>query len=93
MTSIRLYLFLIALGIIATIVGAFQFNLMLLVSGAGWAVFWLAAEIGLIVHEYRGMARLMAVHDKLLVASIRAQGFELEGMAVLEETEPEKTGP
>ena len=85
MFVVRLYIVLIALGLIGAIAGAYLSNLLLLTGGAAWAVFWLALEIGLIIHQYRGMARLMAVHDKLIIASIKAQGFEVEGVAALEE--------
>jgi hypothetical protein len=87
MFVVRLYIFLILLGLIAAVAGAYLGNTLLLTSGAAWAVFWFSLEVGLIIHEYQGMARLMAVHDKLIVASIKAQGFELEGMASLEEEE------
>jgi hypothetical protein len=84
---VRLYIALISLGLIGAVVGAYLGDLLLLTAGAAWAVFWLALEIGLIIHQYRGMARLMAVHDKLIIASIKAQGFELEGVTSLEEEE------
>ena len=90
MTSIRLYLGLIAAGNFAAIAGAYYNNLLLTIGGAAWSVFWLAAEIGVVIHEYRAMARLMILHDKLLIASIKAQGFELEGFATFEEI-PEET--
>ncbi len=87
MILVRLYVGLIGLGLIGTVAGVYLGNPLLTAAGAAWAVFWLALEIGLIIHEYRGMARLMAVHDKLIIASIKAQGFELEGVASLEEEE------
>ena len=87
MFIVRLYIVLIALGLIGAVAGAYLANFLLLTGGAAWAVFWLSLEIGLIIHQYQGMARLMAVHDKLIIASIKAQGFELEGVAALEEEE------
>jgi hypothetical protein len=88
MFIIRLYVSLIGLGLLGAVAGAYLGNPLLLTGGAAWAVFFLSAEIGLILHEYQGMARLMAVHDKLIVASIKAQGFEIEGMtSALEEEE------
>ena len=87
MSIIRFYVVLIGVGLLAAVTGAYLGNLLLLTAGAAWALFFLALEIGLIINEYQGMARLMAVHDKLIVASIRAQGFEIEGMAALEEEE------
>jgi hypothetical protein len=87
MFIVRLYIVLIALGLIGAVAGAYLTNSLLLTGGAAWAVFWLSLEIGLIIHQYQGMARLMAVHDKLIIASIKAQGFELEGVATLEEEE------
>lgn len=87
MIVVRLYIGLILLGLIGAVAGAYLGNTLLLTGGAAWAVFWFSLEVGLIIHEYRGMARLMAVHDKLIIASIKAQGFELEGVASLEEEE------
>ena len=87
MVTVRLYTVLIALGLLGAVAGAYFRNVLLLTVGAAWAVFWLALEIGLIIHEYRGLAQLMAVHDKLIIAMIKAQGFELEGVAALEEEE------
>ena len=87
MAIVRLYVVLIALGLLGAVAGAYLGNILLLTGGAAWAVFWLALEIGLIIYEYRGMAQLMAVHDKLLIATIKALGFELEGVATLEEEE------
>jgi hypothetical protein len=87
MIVVRLYIGLILLGLLAAVAGAYLGNTLLLTGGAAWAAFWFALELGLIIHEYQGMARLMAVHDKLLIASIKAQGFELEGVTSLEEEE------
>ena len=87
MFIVRLYIVLIGLGLAGAVAGAYLGNPLLLTGGAAWAAFWLALEIGLIIHQYQGMARLMAVHDRLIIASIKAQGFELEGAAALEEEE------
>lgn len=87
MVLVRFYIGLILLGLIGAVAGAYLANALLLTGGAAWAVFWLSLEVGLIIHQYRGMARLMAVHDKLIIASIKAQGFELEGVVSLEEEE------
>ena len=87
MVTVRLYIVLIALGLLGAVAGAYLGNVLLLTGGASWAIFFLALEIGLIIHQYRGMASLMAVHDKLLIATIKALGFELEGVADLEKEE------
>jgi len=87
MAIVRLYVTLIALGILAAIAGAYLGNPLILTAGAGWALFWLALEIGVIIREYQGMARLITFHDKLIIASIKAQGVEIEGVAALEEEE------
>lgn len=87
MTVVRLYIALILLGLLGAIAGVYWHNLLIATIGVSWAIFFLALEIGLIIYEYQGMARLMAVHDKLIIASIKAQGFELEGVASLEEEE------
>ena len=87
MVIVRLYIGLILLGLLGAVAGAYLGNTLLLTGGSAWAAFWLSLEVGLIIHQYQGMARLMVVHDKLIIASIKAQGFELEGVASLEEEE------
>ena len=87
MLTVRLYIFLILLGLLGAIAGVYLKDFLIATVGAAWALFFFALEVGLIIHEYQGMARLMAVHDKLIIASIKAQGFELEGAASLEEEE------
>ena len=87
MIVVRLYIGLILLGLLGAVAGVYLKDPLIATVGAAWAVFFFALEVGLIIHQYMGLARLMAVHDKLLIASIKAQGFELEGVASLEEEE------
>jgi hypothetical protein len=87
MIVVRLYIGLILLGLLGAIAGVYLHNLLIATVGAAWALFFFALEVGLIIYQYQGLARLMAVHDKLIIASIKAQGFELEGVASLEEEE------
>jgi hypothetical protein len=77
--TIRFYIIFISLSVFTAIAGAYFDNRLALVSGAGFAVLFLSLEIGVIIHEYSGMAKLMQIHNNLLVATLKGLGFEIEG--------------
>ena len=77
--TIRFYTVFIALSVFTAIAGVYFDNRLALVAGAGFAVIFLSLEIGVIIHEYQGMAKLIEIHNNLLVATLKALGFEIEG--------------
>jgi hypothetical protein len=77
--TIRFYTIFIALSVFTAIAGAYFNNKLALVSGAGFAIIFLSLEIGIIIHQYSGMAKLVEIHNNLLVATLKAMGYEIEG--------------
>lgn len=79
MSTSNLYPVLIGLSLIVTNLGAYMEKQPILIAGLSAAMFFLSLQIGVILHQYRGMAKLLDIHNGLIIASLKAQGFEIEG--------------
>jgi hypothetical protein len=49
------------------------------VSGFGASLFLISLQLVAIYHQYAGITQLLQILNGLLVASLRAQGYEMEG--------------
>lgn len=85
MTTSRIYSTLIALGLIVAIVGVWYARWFVVSLGGGAALFFFSCELGVIIHQYQGMARLLEIHNGLIIASLKAQGYAIEGAFPTEE--------
>jgi hypothetical protein len=80
MITARIYMSLIGLGVVAALAGIYFQNWLLAAGGAGLALFFFSLELGLIIDQYMGLAKLTEIHNNLLIGLIRAQGYEIEGI-------------
>lgn len=69
-------IFLAAANMVA---GAWLENWRWTVSGFAAALFFVSLQLGAIYHQYSGIIHLIQILNGLIVASLRAQGYEMEG--------------
>jgi hypothetical protein len=78
-TPSRLYPTLIFFAAAIIVAGVWLENWRLAVSGFSASLFFISLQLGTIYHQYTGIINLIQILNGLIVASLRAQGFEMEG--------------
>jgi hypothetical protein len=73
-----IYSILIGLSVVASIISALFSQWLMVICGAGLVFFFFSLQIGTIYHQYAEMAKLLAIHDKLLIAALKGMGYVFE---------------
>ena len=78
-TPSSLYSVLIFIAVANLVAGVWLENWKWAVGGFAAAFFFLSLQLGAIYHQYTGIVQLIQILNGLIVASLRAQGYEMEG--------------
>jgi hypothetical protein len=78
-TPSKLYPILIFIAAANILAGVWVENWRWAVGGFAAALFFLSLQLGTIYHQYTGIINLIQILNGLIVASLRAQGYEMEG--------------
>jgi hypothetical protein len=75
----NVYSILIFVAAANMVAGTWVENLRWAVGGFAAALFFISLQLGAIYHQYSGIIHLIQILNGLIVASLRAQGYEMEG--------------
>jgi hypothetical protein len=83
-TPSKIYPTLIFLAAANIVAGVWLENWRWAVSGFAASIFFISLQLGSIYHQYTGIVQLIQILNGLIVASLRAQGYEMEGTPTTE---------
>jgi hypothetical protein len=80
----NLYSSLIFIAAMNIVAGVWLENWRWAISGFAASLVFLSLQLGSIYHQYTGIVQLIQILNGLIVASLRAQGYEMEGTPTAE---------
>lgn len=80
-----IYPILVILNLVVLVVNVWLGHTQYAVIAGAAAIAFISLQLGAIYHQYAGITRLIQILNGLIVASLKAQGYEMEGTPSAEE--------